>query len=105
MHPLRATFICNYIDSLKKDFVRADYSSIYAYYSKAEKNVLILVNPTHSTRPATRFKMTGSTPSKVYEITRDGRQEERRFHIDAEEFVVIDEVFTALTTKSFVIEI
>ena len=105
MHPLRATFICNYIDSLKKDFVRADYSSIYAYYSKAEKNVLILVNPTHSTRPATRFKMTGSTPSKVYEITHDGRQEEKRFHIDAEEFVVIDEVFTALTTKSFVIEI
>lgn len=105
MNPLRQTLICNYIDSLKKDFVRADYSCIYAYYSKAEKNVLILVNPTHSTRPTTRFKMTGSTPSRIYEIIRDGSQEERAFLVDEEGFVVIDEPFAALITKTFVIEI
>lgn len=105
MHPLRQTLICNYIDELHKDFVRADYSSIYAYYSKGEKNVLILVNPTHSTRPTTRFKMTGSTPSRIYEITRDGGQEERMFFIDEEGFVVVEEPFAALMTKTFIIEV
>ncbi len=104
MHPLRQTLICNYIDDLKKDFVRADYSSIYAYYSKAEKNVLILVNPTHSTRPTTRFKMTGSVPCKIYEIERDGSLLEKIFSLDEEGFVVIEEAFAALMTKTFVIE-
>ncbi|MBQ2986751.1 MAG: hypothetical protein IJE23_04640 [Tyzzerella sp.] len=104
MHPLRGTLICNYIDSLKKEFVRADYSNIYAYYSKAEKNVLILVNTTHNTLPVTRFKMTGGNPSKIYEIERDGNIKEKAFSIDTERFVVIEEAFVTLTTKTFIIE-
>lgn len=104
MHPLRGTLICNYIDSLKKDFVRADYSNIYAYYSKAEKNVLILVNTTLNARPTTRFKMTGSTPRRIYEIERDGSVAEKAFSFDAEGFTVIDELFLHLTTKTFIIE-
>ena len=105
MHPLRQTLICNYIDGLKKDFVRADYSCIYAYYSKGEKNVLILVNPTHSTRPTTRFKMTGNVPGRICEILRDGSIKEKKFVLDAERFVVIEEPFGALMTKTFIIEI
>ena len=104
MHPLRGTLICAYIDSLHKDFVRADYSNIYAYYSKAEENVLILVNTTHNTLPVTRFKMTGRKPRKIFEIERDGRRREKAFSYDEENFVVIQETFATLTTKTFIIE-
>lgn len=104
MHPMRGAILCNYIDSLGKDFVRADYSNIFAYYSKAEQNVLILVNTTHNTLPVTRFKMTGSKAQKIYEITRDGSKVERIFSYDAEGFVVINETFETLTTKTFIIE-
>ena len=104
MHPLRQTLLCNYIDSLKKPFVRADYMCVFSYYSRAEKNVLLLVNPTHHTLPATRFKMTGSTPKKIYEIERDGSVKEKTFSFDENGFVVLDEIFATLTTKAFIIE-
>lgn len=104
MHPLRAHFICNYIDSLKKDFVRADYSNIYAYYSRGEENVLILVNPTQNTLPVTRFKMTGNSVKKLYEIGRDGEVVEKAFSCDEDGFTVVDEPMKHLTTKTFIIE-
>ncbi len=105
LHPLRGKVICDYIDSLEKDFVRADYSNVYAYYSKSEQNVLILVNPTHHTLPATRFKMTGRAVRKLYEIERDGRKCEKQFALDEEGFLVVEEQFNALSTKTFVLEV
>lgn len=104
MHPLRQKLLCDYIDSLKKDFVRADYSNIYAYYSKAQESVLILVNPTLHTLPATRFKLTGRDVHKIYEIERDGSRKEKSFCVDEEGFVVIEEAFVNLTTKTFILE-
>ena len=104
MHPLRGTLISQYIDGLKKDFVRADYSNIYAYYSRAERNVLILVNTTHNTLPVTRFKLTGSIPKRIYEIERDGSEREKTFSFDKDGFAVIEETFATLTTKTFIIE-
>lgn len=104
MHPMRGTIICNYIDVLGKDFVRADYSNIFAYYSKAKQNVLILVNTTHNSLPVTRFKMTGSQVKHLYEIERDGSKKEKAFSLDVEGFIVIKEIFATLTTKTFIIE-
>lgn len=105
LHPLRGKIYCDYIDSLRKDFVRADYSNIYAYYSKAEQNILILVNPTMHTLPVTRFKMTGNCPQKISEIHRDGSIGERQFSIDEEGFIAIEESFDMLTTKTFILEV
>ncbi len=100
-NPMRQKIICDYIDSLGKDFVRADYSSVYAYYSKGEENVLILVNATPHTLPVTRFKMTGSAVKRLYEIDRDGVRREKSFSIDADGFVVVEEVFKGQITKTF----
>ena len=104
MHPLRGKILCDYIDNLKKDFARADYSNIYAYYSKAEENILVLVNPTHHTLDVTRFKLTGEVVTKVYEIERDGSKKEKSFKTDEDGFVVIGEPFETLTTKTFVLQ-
>lgn len=104
LHPLRQKYVCDYIDELGKAFVRTDYSNIYAYYSKGENNVLILVNPTVHTLPKTRFKMVGEIVERVYEIQRDGVQAERSFSIDKEGFIVIEEPHLELTTKTFVLE-
>jgi hypothetical protein len=104
LHPLRQKYVCDYIDELGKAFVRADYSNIYAYYSRSEKNVLILVNPTVHTLPTTRFKLVGEVADKVYEIQRDGVQVERSFSIDKDGFIVIEEPHLELTTKTFVLE-
>lgn len=104
LHPLRQKLICDYVDSLRKDIVRADYSSIYAYYSKSDKNVLILVNATLHELSNTRFKLCGAEPKKIYEIERDGSYSEKQFSIDLEGFTVIDEPFYPATTKTFVIE-
>lgn len=105
LHPLRGKIICDYIDSLGKDFVRADYSNIYAYYSKGEQNVLILVNPTVHTLPVTRFKMTGNRVKKLYEIERDGSVREKKFRVDEEGFTVLEEPFEMLITKTFMLEV
>ena len=104
MHPMRGKFICDYIDSLGKDFVRADYSSVYAYYSRAKENVLILVNATHNTLPITRFKLTGKNVRELCEIERNGCRRKKEFSYDKEGFVVIKEAFDTLTTKTFIIE-
>lgn len=103
MHPLRRQIICDYIDSLKKEFVRMDYSGTYAYYSKAEENVLILVNPTLHSLAATRFKLTGEQAVQIFEIGRDGERREREFTVEGDGFVCLDEPFEALTTKTFVL--
>lgn len=105
LHPLRGRILCDYIDSLEKNFARADYSNIYAYYSKAEQNILILVNPTNHTLKVTRFKLTGDKVARLYEIERDGSKKEKEFVLDEEGFVVIEEQFEALTTKTFTLEI
>lgn len=105
LHPMRGKILCDYIDSLGKDFARADYSNIYAYYSKAEQNVLMLVNPTNHTLKVTRFKLTGDDVIRVYEIERDGSKKEKPFVIDKEGFVVIEEQFVTLTTKTFILEV
>lgn len=105
LHPLRGRILCDYIDSLEKNFARADYSNIYAYYSKAEQNILILVNPTNHTLKVTRFKLTGDKVARLYEIERDGSKKEKEFVLDEEGFVVIEEQFEALTTKTFALEI
>lgn len=103
LHPLRQKIVCDYMDSLKKTFARADYANIYAYYSKAEENVLILINPTHNTLPVTRFKLTGETVKKLYEIDRDGIKRERKFTVDEDGFTIVEEEFLNITTKTFVI--
>lgn len=105
LHPLRGKILCDYIDSLEKDFVRADYSNVYAYYSKSDENVLILVNPTNHRLSNTRFKLTGSKLKTLYEIERDGRRKEKPFVYDEEGFVVVEEEFLSLRTKTFVLEL
>lgn len=105
LNPMRQQVVCEYIDSLYKEFVRADYSNVYAYYSKAEENVLILVNATLHTLPVTRFKMTGDTIYKIYEIDRDGARREKKFSIDKEGFILLEEEFVALTTKTFILQL
>lgn len=105
LNPMRQKVVCDYIDSLHKEFVRADYSNVYSYYSKAKENVLILVNATLHTLQVTRFKMTGKAAQKVYEIDRDGVRREKNFSIDNEGFILLEENFTALTTKTFILEL
>lgn len=105
LHPLREKIFCNYIDAMGKKFARTEGSNLYAYYSKAENNILILVNPTLHTRPVTRFKLTGETLKRLWEIERDGVRREKIFAYDKEGFVVIDEPLVSLTTKTFVLEI
>lgn len=104
MHPLRGAIICKYIDELHKDFARTDYAGIYAYYSRGQENVLILVNTTQNTFTVTRFKLTGEKVKKVIEITRDGSREEREYSYDADGFIVIKEAFYSLTTKTLILE-
>ena len=105
LHPLRQKIVCDYIDSLHKDFVRADYSNVYAYYSRAEEDVLILVNPTLHTLKTSRFKLTGNSLNKLYEIERDGVRREKTFAYDEEGFVVVAEPFLQLSTRTFVLEL
>lgn len=105
LHPLRQKIVCDYIDTLHKDFVRTDYSSIYAYYSKTDENVLLLINPTVHTLLSTRFKMTGSVVKRVYEIERDGVRREKKFSVDEEGFVVLSEPFCGMTTKCLVVDV
>lgn len=105
LHPLRSCIFNQYIDSLKKDFVRTGASNIYAYYSKGKESVLILVNPTHHTFSQTRFKMTGSVVQSVYEIERDGTKKKKEFVVNEDGFVVLEEKFECMMTKTFVLEI
>ena len=105
LHPLRGKILCDYIDTLGKDFARTEDSNLYAYYSKTTENVLIIVNPTLHTRPITRFKMTGEGVKRLWEIERDGVRREKTFAYDKEGFVVVEEPLVSLTTKTFVLEI
>ena len=104
LNSMRQKIVCEYIERLHKDFVRADYSNVCAYYSKAEENVLILVNATLHTLPVTRFKMTGNSVQTVCEIDRDGVRREKKFSIDEEGFVLVENEFAALTTKTFILK-
>lgn len=105
MHPLRRQILCDYIDSLGKKFVRTDYSSVYAYYAKADKNVLILVNATLNSLPVTRFKLTGEKVCRVCEIDRDGVTREKAFTCEEDGFVRVEEPFACISTKTFVLEV
>lgn len=104
LHPLRQKLMCDYIDVLEKDIVRADYSSVYAYYSKSDKNVLILVNATLHKLSNTRFKLCGAEAHRIYEIERDGTYKEKQFSLDSDGFIIINECFEAAITKTFIIE-
>ena len=104
LHPLRSHILNQYIDSLNKDFVRTGASNIYAYYSKAKENVLILVNPTHHTFQQTRFKIAGSGVKNMYEIERDGTKKEKDFVMDEEGFIILEEKFASMTTKTILFQ-
>ena len=104
LHPLRQKIVCDYIDSLEKKFARADYSNVYVYYSRGQEKVLILVNPTHHTLRNMRFKLTGEQLEVIWEIERDGSQKQKSYRMDEDQFIVLDEAFDALTTKTFIIQ-
>lgn len=104
LHPLRGKILCDYIDALGKTFARTNYANTYAYYSKGEKNVLILVNSTLNNLLVTKFKLTGEKVNKLYEIDRDGVMREKTFTYDEEGFVTVNEEFQYITTKTFIIE-
>lgn len=105
LHPLRQKLVCDYIDTLDNEIVRADYSSVYSYYSKSQdKNVLILVNSTLHTLPTTRFKICNYKIKEIYEISRTGEHVKKQFTTDDEGFTVIDEPFAQTVTKTFIIK-
>jgi len=104
LHPLRRKILCDYVDGLQENIVRTDYSGVYAYYSKGKQNILILVNSTLQALPTTRFKLTGETARKIYEIDRDGVIRERDFSYVEEGLIQVHEKFAAITTKTFIIE-
>lgn len=105
LHPLRGKILCDYVDSLKKKFVRTCCSNVYAYYSRAEQNVLIMVNTTNDTLPYTGFKMTGEEVIEIEEIERDGKTRKKEFVFAADGFTVIKEPFPRMTTKTFLIKV
>lgn len=104
LHPLRGKIVCDYIEAQGKVCARTNYSSVYSYYAKGEKNVLILVNSTLNNLPSTKFKLIGETANKVYEIDRDGAVREKNFTYDEEGFITVDEEFHYISTKTFVVE-
>ena len=104
LHPLRKKILCDYIENQEKLCVRTNYTSVYAYYSTGNKNVLILVNSTLNNFLNTKFKLIGETVNKVYEIDRDGIIREKEFTYDEEGFVTINEEFRYISTKTFLVE-
>ena len=86
------------------DFALTDYTGVYPYYSKGEnQDVLILVNSTLQTLKQVRFKLTGRKLEKLSEVDRDGIIREKDFSYDSEGYIVINEPFNAIITKTFIL--
>ena len=103
LHPLRGKLLYDYLDTAKAAMARTDQLNVYAYYSKAESNVLILVNTTLNALPDTRFKLMGETVYEIFEIERDGVIRKKEFFCTEDGFLVIPERFDGIMTKSFII--
>jgi len=103
LHPLRGKFLYDYLDTAKTVMARTDQLNVYAYYSKAESNVLILVNTTVNTFSETRFKLMGEAVKEIFEIERDGIMRKKEFFCTEDGFIVIPEIFDRTKTKTFVI--
>lgn len=104
LHPLRRKILCDYMQTHGSVCALTDYSSVYPYYAKGEKNVLILVNSTLNTLPCTKFKIIGEAVNKVFEIERDGVVRPKAFTYDENGFLCIQEPFACITTKTFILE-
>lgn len=103
-HPMRGHIIRKYIEKQKMDFALTDYTGVYPYYSKGEnQDVLILVNSTLQTLKQVRFKLTGRKLEKLSEVDRDGIIREKDFSYDSEGYIVINEPFNAIITKTFIL--
>lgn len=103
LHPLRGKLLYDYLDTAQIVMARTDQLNVYAYYSKAVSNVLILVNTTLNTLPETKFKLMGETVQEIYEIERDGVMRKKEFYCTEDGFLVIQEKFNGIMTKTFVI--
>lgn len=103
-HPMRRQIIKDYVEKQKPDLALTDYSGVCAYYSKGEnEDVLILVNSTLQRLKQVRFKLTGRRLEKLSEIDRDGVVREKAFSYDGEGYIVLDEPFEAILTKTFLL--
>lgn len=104
-HPMRGHIIRKYVANQNMDFVLTDYTGVYAYYSKGDKqDTLILVNSTLQTLKQVKFKLTGRKIEKLSEIDRDGVIREKDFSYDNNGYIVLEEPFDAIITKTFIVK-
>ncbi len=104
-NPLRYTLITNYIKKCSsKSVAISAREGIYAYLSEVgdEHAVLILVNATLDTTKNTTFWINKQI-SGIKEIKRDGTTAKVEF-ASSDGNIAIDECFSALTTKTFILE-